>query len=263
MKQVLADLSTGFTDLKVGDIADATILTHNVGPGPQHLTHYDQTLDIGYFGWYGETAGHKAEDAFMSGNDVKNALTIPEGYSMGGTPSNDGWLKFWYKGKILFVAKQDLTSSVSWDSIYMSGAVYGTDDIGKYGIGSTEEDYHAGGSMTQDARLTKEGNTFKIRLMLGATDDPSNTRGREWNDLMYRIHVSDVLNLGVNLWASFTSEDLDMDGNRLAHCQETTLNINNNILRGGNDDITRIITSFAKSSTSSQRVWRPVLELEL
>lgn len=50
----------------------------------------------------------------------------------GGTPinMNTAWMKFSWRGKVLFVPVKPLRHSATWDQIYNAGAVYGDDSTG-------------------------------------------------------------------------------------------------------------------------------------
>lgn len=332
----------------------------NRGAGPSELTHGN--MNLGYFGWYGESSFDREEQAYPTRQDVIDALTVPSGFSLGTNLADDGWLKFAYKGKILLVAKQPLTRSVTWESIYMSGAAYGSGTMGPYntryqvvppdpdakinvqgatspsevntaagtanqrpykeegtyegetayfngeyyiwwdgtdtwhisdakgsgviqysrqnpspfgayvnvgGTGEVEAYEITGSLVLQNATLTKAGFNYKIRLMKGATENPSATSGGEWNDLMYRVSADDPLSMEGDLWDDFT-DGLEERGicvgndelGRRSWMQEThstSVYPERRVVRG----VTSVTTFFRNNATneSTDYGWRPVLEL--
>ena len=86
--------------------------------------------------------------------------------------STEPWLKFTLNGKMLLVAKKTFRHTVSWDDINAVGAVWGEKIIE---IGSVK---------------------YRVRLL----------STREWNDLMYPIHVDHPS--GAPNWAEYTDQDL-------------------------------------------------------
>jgi hypothetical protein len=164
------------------------------GPGPT-TGQYDATTDTGYYG-------------LVTSADLTDGPTLASdiGLSAGTAFNNDaGWLKF-YVGpaadcnkdgvaKVLFIAKETIRNNLSWDDIYLAGAVYGTGDNGTASAST-------GTTATQDAQVTYGGTTYKVRLLTGSATDPAaeayNNQscaddaggGSEWNDLLYRVHTA-------------------------------------------------------------------------
>ena len=74
-------------------------------------------------GFFGEVT---VEELFGTGKDAGELITtvgITQGINQNLT---ENWLKFAWKGKILFYPKKSIRHSISWDHIYAEGAVYGT-----------------------------------------------------------------------------------------------------------------------------------------
>lgn len=360
MKIVRFDFQAAGKLAKYGDPGQEKILAINRGPG--NFDFLKGNMNLGYFGWYGESSFDREEQAYPTRQDVINALTVPSGFSLGTNLADDGWLKFAYKGKILLVAKQPLTRSVSWESIYMAGAAYGSGTTGPYntryqvvppdpdakiniqgaaspsevntaagtanqrpykidgteggetayfngeyyiwwdgtdtwhisdakgsgviqysrqdpspfgsyanvgGTGEVEAYEITGSLVLQNATLTKAGFKYKIRLMKGASENPSNTSGGEWNDLMYRVSADDPLSMEGDLWDDFT-DGLEERGicvgndelGRRSWVQEThstSVYPERRVVRGFSS-----VSSFRRNSASYGDTtigWRPVLEL--
>lgn len=241
------------------------------GPGPQELVAGD--MNAGYF-------GEVPASELYSGDRLAFELAVTEGVLQN---SDAGWLKFAHNGKVLFIAKQTLMHSVTWDHLYARGIVYGTDDDGKAPRGTP---------VNQRTVVEHGGNKFVVRLMTGAVSDPFPDSdplfftddmyqmdiggGSEWNDLMYRVCV-DVPSdpsvdgmaadrhggpqIGDN-WASFPASSLNIgSGNgRNTWCQEQSDSSSTlRVRRGGGD-----VAYFGRNDayyTASLPGWRPVLEL--
>ena len=255
------------------------------GPGPTDLD-YDPTTDTGYYG-------------LATSDEVANGTTVAGDIGLGdGSDFNNdtGWLKF-YVGpdadcnadgvaKVVFIAKETLRYNLDWDSIYNAGAVYGTGDNGVADSGSPEP---------QDAQVTYDGYTFKVRLLTGSAADPATEgygnmscaedhgAGSEWNDLLYRVHtaVPDCGNVTVGMdggysttyhggpqdgdnWATYSNAELqiyysDAGNGTACWCQEQGNNTARRVYRGRHG--VAFFGTNASDDTSSSYGWRPCLEL--
>lgn len=99
-------------------------------PGSKYIIAGDK--DAGFYGFvqpkeFGEIVGNATDKTAMSGDNLALAIGLAQG-----TPINvdTPWMKFSSKGKVLFVPVKPLRHSLSWDSIYKQGAVYGDNTIG-------------------------------------------------------------------------------------------------------------------------------------
>lgn len=233
-------------------------------PGPKDLAHGDK--DLGYFGWWNDTE----DPSFITQEDVENATGLGDTGDSLTTylgESFDGWLKFVKNEKILYVAKKPIRFRVTWDQIYLAGAVYGTPgDPGPY---TTRYNIKAD-ETNQDASITKNGFTYKIKLMTGGNDNPANSAGGDWNDLMYRVHEDDLHGMGGDLWDSFNGEDLHVNKDELggdftgvvSWVQETHATSSypeHRIIRGF-DSISYFSNTVSTADTSFF-AWRPFLEI--
>jgi len=212
-------------------------------------------MQAGYFG-------------VVSANDLitGDALAALVGISAGTSQfSTEGWLKFAYQGKILFVAKKTIRSNISWDQINAANC--------------------ARGNVVQK---TVKGYTFKVRLMKGSHVAGDSTvpdygtassgalnHGSEWNKLMLPIHENAAPskswaypnNVGTNdtaYWGTnFTDADLQTHYNHgdgsYSWCQETTYGSSRRLLRGNNG--VSYSRYYSSSGANTNRGWRPVLEL--
>ena len=195
-----------------------------------------------------------------------DALATLVGISAGTSQfSNEGWLKFAYEGKILFVAKKTIRHSISWDHINAANCARGA-----------------------VAQKTVKGHTFKIRLMKGSNAIGDSTipdygtassgalnHGSEWNKLMLPIHANAAPgkswaypgNVGTSdtaYWGvDFTNADLqthsDHGNGSYSWCQETAYQTTRR-LRRGYDGVSHS-NSNTSSAAATYHGWRPVLEL--
>lgn len=228
----------------------AKLVVRDTGPGPQHLLHGDD--DLGYYGivtqeemvnWYG--------------------LLLATGFNEGVDYTDIGfieWFKFAHKGKILFVSKRPLKRSISWASLYNAGLVYGTNDDGLFPTSTP----------TNQLKIVEYDKwAFKIRLLTGASEDPSasvpsasptETSDSEWDQLMYHVCATVPPDQIYDNWENFTESELGLTGvGGYNLTQNTTLaNLNNRIVRGTG---LAQLRHLALSSSITNTGWRPVLEL--
>lgn len=206
-----------------------------VGPSVASL-QYDPITDTGF---YGETT---TTDLY-TGTQISTATAVTQGTLQFDT---DPWLKFYWHGQVLYIAKKPYRHTVSWDNINTANAVYGVN------LGSTGR-----------TRLTKGALQFDVKLMKGATKDPSpaSSPGRQWDELVYRVAAEvPTGQVGAN-WGSYTSADLQITGNG-SYCwmQEVYQpNVSSRALRGYSS--LSNFTLNASSYANTDFGWRPCLAL--
>ena len=250
------------------------------GPGPEELIAGDAQA-----GFFGEVESNE----FITGEQLCNELGITQGRLQ---YSDTEWLKFASKGETIFVAKKPIRNDISWDHIYEQGAVYGDGLIA--GESGAEHHNPPGTAIRQDATVEIDGNTYKVRLLRGAADDPTDShddpdRGsigtldgnynsseseNEWNNLFLPIHE----NATDDSWAhpeyvpdnvpdwnvGYSDADLithrDRGYGSYAWCQETRDTDESRRVYRGYYGVSALLTG-ASSSTSSNRGFRPALVL--
>lgn len=211
------------------------------GAGPSVASlQYDPITDTGY---YGEVSSAQ----FYTGTQVSAACAVTSGTLQNDT---EGWLKFYWHGQVLFIAKKTFRYSLSWDQINAANAIYGVN------LGSTGKKTiaHSGSSTSYD-----------VKLMKGAVKDPSpdSGGGRQWNELLYRVCAgTETGEVGAN-WATFNpSTDLGINSGNGSYtwCQEVYQPITTALVfRGGGS-----LSSFynvTSSDTNTANGWRPCLAL--
>jgi hypothetical protein len=197
-------------------------------PGPQKLIAGNRQC-----GFFGEVS---VEELFGTAEDSTYLFTnavVPDGAEpFGGedpiragwdsSPGWEGtllredrnWLKFMWRGKVIFIAKTTLRRSISWDNIYRMGAVYGTGEVlsaaEEYMLQNAEpenfaEAAHAEegkyygevfGRTPQTAHIELNGITYRLRLLTGSDEDPTTAlygrpgigKNNEWNRLILPLH---------------------------------------------------------------------------
>lgn len=242
---------------------------------------YDQYTDTGYF-------GVTPASSLVTGSVLASALGITEG-----TIQNDadGYLKFYWHGKIIYMAQKTFRSDLSWDHIAARNAVFGVDlgGTGKATVGANGYTFNVaiptgGGKAPQDdvaywanygGLTSTTGFAANVLLEIG--------KFSMWNELMYRVHTTFVDNVlanqdedanykeltgGVQIgdnWATFANTDLSIyyvdSGNGTATwCQETSSFATAHRTHRG---LYRLAYSFRFSSSSVARdmAWRPLLIL--
>lgn len=153
------------------------------GPGNKYLRR--GTEEIGYFGTVTDTE-------LFAGWEIATFLNLNAGIA--DKISNNTWMKFIYKGKFLFVCKEFIRYSLSWNDIYNVGAMYGVKGPGLYPVsGSPADQWKI--MLKQEAGVSVPWK-LAVRTMKGANVDPyvgvdytafGLAEGNEYNDLMYRL----------------------------------------------------------------------------
>jgi hypothetical protein len=250
--------------------------------------NYDSETDTGFMGYV-------SSSLLTDGATLASDIGLSAGAAFNTTT---GWLKF-YVGttadcnkdgvsKVLFIAKETLRYDLSWDDIYLAGAVYGTGDNG---VASAS----TGTTATQDAQVTYSGSTFKVRLLTGSATDPAAEEaanqscaddaggGSEWNDLFYRVHtaVPTCTDATIGMeggyettrhggpqdaanWANFTNAELqvfnaDAGNGAYCWCQEQGADTSRRVSRGS-FGLADFLT-YTAGYTTAHFGWRPCLEL--
>lgn len=256
---------TGIVTAQVADKAVRSIKPRVMGHGPVKLIGGD--MQAGYF-------GEVSSDVLFRGDDLALQLGVDQGVLQN---ADAGWLKFAWRGQIIYIAKRSFMHTISWDHLYARGIVYGTDDNGLYPRGTPTNQYKS---------VAKDGFEYVVGLMTGAASDPVDTSlrgetysstlglgaGSEWNELIYRVHLSvptapngltydGGAQFGDN-WAVFTDADLNITGNgRWKWCQETASeSMSLRVLRGG--DRLSDFRRHASSGASAGIGWCPRLVLK-
>lgn len=211
-------------------------------------------------GFFGEVPASE----LITGDALASECEISQGTSINSTA---GWLKFVYKGEILFVAKKPIRSSISWDTINTANCVYDGDRV-----------------------VMIAGKSYMVTLMRasGPSNDPKTPivhwlgealHHSEWNRLMCQIHEESINgswrepdniesdigilkhDLGSGSQGMYSNADLIVgSGNgRLSWCQEMAASTSTRLGRGeyGVSDA----SSSTPTSVGSYRGWRPVLRL--
>ena len=225
----------------------------------------------------------------ISGDALASELGITQGTSQ---YSDTSWIMFpdhlTPNGKQLLVPLKTIRHSVSWDAIYNAGAVYGTgEDIStaeQWMLDNDDNYDSATDRVAQDAEVSINGRTYKVRLMRGAADDSTDSYAdsdkgslgpeNEWNALMLPIHEKartgdwnypNYVPADVDDWAIYFSDaDLlthqDLGNGSYTWCQETLDTDTSSRVNRGRLGVS-LLRASSSSITYSSLGWRPVLEL--
>lgn len=226
-------------------LAKNTRIQQNL-PGPNTLISGNSTT-----GFFGELTTND----FIDGITLANAISLTSGTVH---KSFEGWLKYSYNSKILYVSKNLFRLGSSFTSIYAVGAAYGTDDTGVYPSGTP---------VIQNKRVTIQGFNFRVRLIRGSNTDPhgsniynvdapTGVENSEWNRL--------IVNSINGTLASYTMANLGMDSNSNLNisatysttCMERHPHGPGRVWRGA-----RTINTLGSLVGDVGSGWRPVLEL--
>lgn len=221
---------------------------YNSGPGPIALEFGD--IELGFF-------GEVTQSELFSPAQINASLQNLAGASIINPTSV--WLKFAYKKKFLFIAKQPMFGTVNWDGLYDNGLIYGTDDSGTYNNGKLRN---------QIRLIGKNSHRFKIRTITADDVDPSeisvtgldnaNYHASEVTDLLYRVYDFDTA-LYPEKFARYTDAQLGTGGGYEIVRETSKTNASDGYVRG-NSSIMRTFLD-AKARTPAVGRWRPVLEL--
>lgn len=139
--------------------------------------------------------------------------------------------------------------------MYQAGLVYGVDGFGKY---------PAGGNVNQYRTITKDGNTYLVRLFSVFNNDPhngttgtniANMQGTEWMELVYRISEHNPLGTTDN----FVAETIPCNGVLAKEAFNTSGSVKTCI--GSGYTVGHISNQSGNATYSNLRFWKPVLEL--
>lgn len=264
-------------------------------PGPQYIER--GTKQAGFYGFvkpsdFGIIDDNEEANKTFSVENLALALGITQGVAI---YQNTSWLKFSWKGKVLLTPMRVIRRSISWDHIYLAGAVFGTGtDVseGEQFMLDNDKRFTASNErVPQGATVTIGGLQYKVRLMRGSSEpvnrynDPSRDSpgpDNEWNRLILPLHEKAPNNFAYNAYANSPTEDWDVNltdddlrthhllglgsyswmqepSDLIAESDDTELGPVRRVYRGhiGASDL------FALSSlyTSAHFGWRPVLEL--
>lgn len=249
-----------------------TVLKICAGIKPKVMGHGPVNLIAGdmWAGYFGEVSS----ETLFRGDDLALELGVDQGVLQN---EDAGWLKFAWRGQIIYIAKRSFMHSVSWDHLYARGIVYGTDDNGRFPRGA---------ATNQHTIVAKDNFEYIVGLMTGAASDPIDTSlreetysstlglgaGSEWNELIYRVHQDIPVapngltfdggaQFGEN-WEEFTDADLNITGNgRFKWCQETASDSTSTRVRRGVGRISYFLRSSA-SNPGTNDGWCPRLVLK-
>lgn len=224
---------------------------HATGPGPQELVDYRET-SFGTKGLYGVLPSSSFFTAAEVGQAVGLAPTI--------STANPDWYKFLIDDKILFVCRSCISLQTSWQAIYLAGAVYGRNDFGVINAN--------GVNRLQNSTITKDGFTYKVRLLKGASLDPTGSSGfgnnlsfsfdSEWNRLISAF--ADASGDGARWVGASNIMPFDMEGSAWTLCQEASSNVGDlRVVRKTSSTFGAYLAHVG--ITDANRGWRPVLEL--
>lgn len=215
------------------------------GPGSKYLL--TGTRQAGFFG---EVSAAELFDGYEVNNKINYTGATWLRYS------GLKWLKYIVDGRVLFVAKEQTLSNISWSQLYESGAVYGVAGDGKYPTAKPTS------QMVVLRKTDTDGAwTFKLRLIKGAALDPyvaanETAAATEWVKTIFNSTTSAAV--GVRL-ASYTYANLSYGGTAINTLAQETDNANvaSSLTVGSGSNISAK-TVAAKTALG---YWRPVLEL--
>lgn len=229
------------------------IATPRKGPGPQDLVIGDYNL--GYFGT-------------MFSADLIGASELRAAVGLAATvlpiASTPLWHKYARNGKIIYVPNTTIGNPVSWDTLYNQGLVFGVEGPGPY---------NAGANVPQSKKITINGDTFRVRLMTGYSDNYTQFSPggvvtepaeyvNEWNDLVYPISVytPDGQRM-VNVSNDATVTIVGSGVNAILMQERTALTGGSVVVRSSSNNTKAGLSQRNVVGSTQAYGWFPVLEL--
>lgn len=227
------------------------------GPGPVEVKVGD--YNMGYFGTLTASEFITTGD-LMAATGLVGTVLAPA----------SSWQKFGRKGKVCYIPTLPLLSQVSWKQLYDLGMVFGVDGPGPY---------NAGADVPQSKKVVINGETFRVRLMTGFSDnytefptstastpEPTETNLCEYNDFMYSLtYLTPEVQRTVN-YLQYTPAQLGYAAG-ISNClvqERFSAAANSQLVVRGQAvaSATRSTISYRFSgSITTAYHWRPVLEL--
>jgi len=219
------------------------------GPGPQALLRGD--WNFGYFGKL------QMSDLFTT-QECKNFVgTITT--QTENTDATMGWLKFVYKGKILFIASQALYSSITWELLYKAGVIYGNFPSADWAP-TAKTSY---GTIPQAKTVSKGDHSFVMRVptsravMASTSGAAADQIGGEYDLIL--PYAFQVRNYPDTL--GFKQFDDLVNASWITFSTDLQSNVCINRGSGTNPDLLNV--SLAITATHPNHGWRPLFELVL
>lgn len=217
------------------------------GPGPTELLRGDWAL--GFFGRVKQT------DLFS----IQEMKTVANNPSLIMLDNGMVWLKFVYKGKILFIASQMIGHSATWQSMYQAGVVYG--DIPEANWPAWVKTNF--GIIPQNKTMRKGDHLFNLRyptsraVMSNTGNAQADTTGGEFDKIIAYAYttrfIPDTDGYGqlddVAHASSMYSHTADVYGSY-------------GVSRGG-ANVDNVTSNSSLTATSTALGWRPLLDLIL
>lgn len=219
-----------------------TINMPYTGPGPQELLRGD--WERGYFGEF-------------SAPEMPNRAEITALVKGGGSAYTEPtWLKFIYKGKILFIPKGNPTQSISWNMLYASGLIYGMDSFGPANRPTNV------GDVNQRVIYSKGDHDYLVRTPRGGSSDdfsppPSGHIRGEWAVLVSACYLSTRATPATD-WDDIPRTVGFID-NRYTILAEP----NGNYIASVNGNTPGSVLPTASTRTETSLFWTPVFELQM
>lgn len=247
-------------EMLVGAGGSNQIIMNDSGPGPKLIKVGDK--DLGYFG---EVTGLQlftlsevaAVGPLTAGNDNPNMVS-----------TTAMWLKFIWRNKVIYIAKQQFRNSISWNDIYNAGMMYGTRDNGRYPTTTPKHQYNQMIKMEGTKRWV-----LKPRLITGYAADPVTgamvgTLLGEFNQLLGRCVNDSNGNIGGLKFDNFNYAQVGWPSSVPdSITQETMQNPTDSMYvrgDGASGSIFAASRGVSKAATVSGVLghgWRPVIEL--
>lgn len=220
------------------------------GPGPQVLLRGD--WNFGYFGKMPMTDLFSIQECQLQVGPLPAPAAINNATDL-------GWLKFVYKGKILFIASQAIYGALNWETLYRAGVIYGnfpSADWAPYAKTTF-------GTIPQGKTVNKGDHQLIMRVptsravMSSTSAVAADQMGGEYDLILpYAFQVR-----GFPEALGIKTVDDQVNGNWITF--STDLQAATCINRGSGQNPDALNVSLAVTAVHNQHGWRPLFELVL
>jgi len=221
-------------------------LPSDTGPGPTTLVGEYKRADGGHTGFFGTLPA----GTFLTATALRTALGITTGTVITESPV---WMKFFIDGKVVFFPTTSIQHTISWETLYQKGAVYGISGPGTYPS-------PAGSPVAQTRTLTAGGRTYRVRMMSVNLTEPGPVgainKSTEWGRLIFPINQGTLASAteGGAKWA-----EIDLGISSTGILVKDTYTSTTFITAPFSNPTT--LSTLNKQGSQSNIQWRPVLEL--
>lgn len=131
------------------------------GPGPSALINYEPEDKAGYF-------GQVSFDDFFTIEQIEAIALVPLPGSPNNRDATNGWLKMYLNGKVIYLLRKTVRTTITWNDIYNAGFQYGEDGNGRAPSSTPTNQLRVLSKTMPDGTILK----YKVRAIQAYGVDP-------------------------------------------------------------------------------------------